>query len=197
VDDKRDAGRFPGGGIYSDSGTLSVVNQSVVSGNVADEVSSTPHGGGGINRIGTSGGASFTIRDSFIIGNHAPKSVAGGIYVQGPDSSSTVLTITGSVLADSSALASGGILIDSAGTGSITGSCITGNKATKVPGNKGGDIDNGNQDQVPFKVANDWWGSPGSPGSVNQFVTTAPILATPSDICASELPTPFPTPAGK
>ncbi len=188
---------FEGGGIYSDSGTVNITNQSVVSGNIANEVSDVPHGGGGINSLGADGNALVTIQDSFVIGNSAPKSVAGGIYVQGPDSSSTVLTITDSVLADNSALASGGVLIDTAGTGSITGSCIVQNKATKVSGNTGGDIDNGNQDQVPFAAANNWWGSAGGAGSVSAFVTTEPVLSAAPAICAGALPTPYPTPSGQ
>jgi len=187
---------FEGGGIYSDSGMVNIVDQSVVSGNVATEVSDVPHGGGGINSLGANGDALVTIKDSFIIGNYAPKSIAGGIYVQGPDSNSTVLTITNSILADNSALASGGILIGD-GTGSITGSCVTGNKATKVSGNVGGDIDNGNTDQVPFVASNNWWGASSGPGSVSQFVTTAPVLTSPPAICAGAIPTPYPTPSGK
>ena len=188
---------FEGGGIYNDSGKVNIIDQSVVSGNVATEVSDIPHGGGGINSLGVGGDALVTIRDSFIIGNQAPKSVAGGIYVQGPESNSTVLKITNSVLADNSALASGGILIDFAGTGSITGSCIVGNKATKVPGNVGGDIDNGNTDQVPFAASNNWWGALSGSGSVSQFVPTAPVLTSPPAICAGAIPTPYPTPSGK
>ena len=186
-----------GGGIYNDSGKLNIIDQSVVSGNVATEVSDIPHGGGGINSLGVGGDALVTLRDSFIIGNQAPKSVAGGIYVQGPESNSTVLKITNSVLADNSALASGGILIDFAGTGSITGSCIVENKATKVPGNVGGDIDNGNTDQVPFAASNNWWGASSGSGSVSQFVTTAPVLTSPPAICAGAIPTSYPTPSGK
>ncbi len=188
---------FEGGGIYSDSGTVNVVDQSVVSGNVATEVSDTPHGGGGINSLGSNGDALVTIKDSFIVGNQAPKSVAGGIYVQGPDSNSTALTITDSVIADNSALASGGILIDMAGTGSITGSCIVENKATKVSGNAGGDIDNGNMDQVPFAATNNWWGASGATGSVSDAVTTSPALTSPPAICAGAIPTPYPTPTSK
>ncbi len=184
---------FEGGGIYSDSGKVNIIDQSVVSGNVATEVSDFPHGGGGINSLGANGDALVTVQDSFIIGNQAPKSVAGGIFAKGLDSNSTVLTITDSILADNSALAAGGILIDS--TGSITGSCIVGNKATKAPGNAGGDIDGGND--ATFAASNNWWGASGRTGSVSQAVTTAPVLTSPPAICAGAIPTPYPTPSGK
>ena len=187
---------FEGGGIYSDSGMVNIVDQSVISGNVATEVSDVPHGGGGINSLDSNGGALVTIKDSFIVGNQAPASIAGGIYVQGSDSNSTILTITNSILSHNSALASGGILIGG-GTGWITGSCIVGNKATKVSGNVGGDVDNGNMDQVPFVASNNWWGASDKPGSVSQFVTTAPILTSPPAICAGAIPTPYPTLSGK
>jgi hypothetical protein len=184
---------FEGGGLYNDGGSVNILDQSVLSGNVATSYHAfISHGGGGINNIGYQGSgdtpAHVTIQDSFIISNQAGGSTGGGIYNQAR------LTVTDSVLSSNVAGAGGAIFSDTQGIGSITGSCILQNQAVSVtPKDFGNGIDNEN-DQ-PFDARQDWWGSPGGPGnSITRNINAASPLNSAPDLCASSLPTPYPTP---
>ncbi len=171
-----------GGGIF-DQGTLSILSGSVISGNTSTESRFTiPTGGGGIATKGNA--AHLTIQDSFIIGNFAPKTIAGGISVGVADSSS--FTMTGSLVANNTAQDGGGI---AGGPGSVTLSCILANQVTEK--SKGGlaDIDGS------LQAGNNWWGHGGQP-QVSPQVTTAPLLTQAPSICADAVPTPFPTIVG-
>ncbi|HEY5269446.1 MAG TPA: hypothetical protein VII97_03860 [Anaerolineales bacterium] len=176
-----------GGGLYNDGGVVNIVNQSIVSGNVASETNaSIPHGGGGINSIGS---AELTIQDSYFIGNQAPGTTGGGIYNQAR------LTVTGSVFAANVSGGGGALFNDSEGLGSITGSCILQNRVMGVtPEGAGNGIDSGSD--TPFDASQDWWGSAAGPGnSVTTGVNAAAFLNAAPLICSATLPTSFPTPA--
>lgn len=176
-----------GGGLYNDGGVVNIVNQSVVSGNVASEMNaSIPHGGGGINSIGS---AELTIQDSYFIGNQAPGTSGGGIYNQAK------LTVTGSVFVANVSGGGGALFNDSEGQGSITGSCILQNQVLGVtPEDYGNGIESGSD--TPFDASQDWWGSAAGPGnSVTTGVNAAPFLNAAPVICSATFPTPFPTPA--
>jgi hypothetical protein len=177
-----------GGGLYNDGGTVTILDQSVISGNVATEKAAfIPHGGGGINNI--SSGA-VTIDQSFVIWNQAAGTTGGGIYNQAS------LKVTGSVLAGNLAGSGGAVFNDSDGTGSISSSCILDNQV--VLAHTAG-LGNGivNDNSAAFDARQNWWGTHAGPGdSLSAGVTGAPYLNAAAGLCASALPTPFPTPAG-
>ena len=178
-----------GGGLYNDGGTINIIDQSVISGNVATEKEAfIPHGGGGINNI--SSGAVITIDQSFVIGNQAAGTTGGGIYNQAS------LTVTGSVLAGNLAGSGGAVFNDSDGTGSITSSCILANQVVLAhTAGLGNGIVNANT--VAFDARQNWWGTPSGPGnSIGPGVTAVPSLNAAAGLCTSAFPTPFPTPPG-
>jgi predicted outer membrane repeat protein len=165
-----------GGGIY-DQGSLDVTGGTVLSGNVAAESQFTiPTGGGAIATRGDS--ARLKVADSFIVGNQAPQSIAGGVSVNVADPSD--FAMTGSVLAGNLASDGGGI---AGGPGSVTGSCFMDNSASSGPG---GDIDG------DLQAGGNWWGPGGSP-SVSGGASTAPVLVSAPPVCAAAIPTPYPT----
>jgi hypothetical protein len=178
-----------GGGLYNDGGTINIIDQSVISGNVATEKKAfIPHGGGGINNI--SSGAVITIDQSFVIGNQAAGTTGGGIYNQAS------LKVTGSVLAGNLSGSGGALFNDSEGNGLITSSCILDNQVllARMAGLGNGIV---NDNTAAFDARQNWWGTPSGPGnSINPGVTAAPSLNTAAGLCASALPTPYPTPAG-
>ncbi len=180
-----------GGGLYNDGGVVNIVNQSIVSGNVASETNvSIPHGGGGVNSIGSAEShTQLTIQDSYFIGNQAPGTSGGGIYNQAK------LTVTGSVFAANVSGGGGALFNDSEGQGSITESCILQNQVLGVtPEDYGNGIESGSD--APFDASQDWWGSAAGPGnSVTTGVNAALFLNAAPAICSETLPTPFPTPA--
>jgi predicted outer membrane repeat protein len=176
-----------GAGLYDEGGTVNVLDGSVFSGNVATEVSATPHGGGGINGLAIGGEhVLVTIQDSYVVDNQAPESIAGAIFVQPSDDdpSSVVLTISHSVIAGNVAEVGGGIV--AGGKGSVTNSCLMNNKSTEPTAGSGADIDG------VVTAANNWWGTGGVP-SVSSDVATSPLLTSPPDICAPGAVTPYPT----
>jgi predicted outer membrane repeat protein len=178
-----------GGGLYNDGGSVNIINQSVISGNVATEQKAfIPHGGGGINNI--SSGAVVTIDQSFVIGNQAAGTTGGGIYNQAS------LKVTGSVLAGNIAGSGGAIFNDSDGSGSVGSSCILNNQVLLAhTAGLGNGIANANS--AAFAASQNWWGTPGGPGnSVSPGVTATPSLSAAAGLCASAPPTPFPTPPG-
>jgi hypothetical protein len=177
-----------GGGIYNDGGSINIINQSVISGNVATEQKAfIPHGGGGINNISS---GTVTIDQSFVIGNQAAGTTGGGIYNQAS------LKVTGSVLAGNVSGSGGAVFNDSQGTGSVTSSCILNNQVLLA---HTAGVGNGivNTNTAAFDASQNWWGTPGGPGSsISPGVTTAPFLNAAAGLCASALPTPYPTPPG-
>ena len=105
-----------GGGIYNDSGTLTVTN-CTLSGNSADQ-------GGAIFTYGT-----LTLLDSMVAGSSAIE--GGGIY-----NYLGTLTVTNSTISGNSATMDGGGLYNNYGTLTLTNSTISGNTA----GEDGGGI---------------------------------------------------------
>jgi hypothetical protein len=178
-----------GGGLYNDGGTINIIDQSVISGNVATEKKAfIPHGGGGINNI--SSGAVITIDQSFVIGNQAAGTTGGGIYNQAS------LKVTGSVLAGNLSGSGGALFNDSEGNGLITSSCILDNQVllARMAGLGNGIV---NDNTAAFDARQNWWGTPSGPGnSISTGVTGAPYLNAAAGLCTSVLPTPFPTPPG-
>lgn len=174
-----------GGGLYNDTGTVNITDQTVISGNVSTEiVSFIPAGGGGI----TNSQGQLAIAGSDILGNQAPHAAGGGIFNNGS------IQMTGSVLADDVAAAGGGLFNYSDGTGSVTGSCILQNQAMAVkPAGFGNGVENDND--TPLDAAGNWWGeASGAGNAVTHGVKADSPLATAPDICSSSVPTPFPTP---
>jgi len=106
-----------GGGIYNDSGTLTVTN-STLSGN-----SSTSSSGGGIFNTGT-----LAVTNSTLSGNSA--GFGGGIFNNGG-----TLTLTNSTLSGNSS--GGGGSIYNTGTLTVTNSTLSGNSATSSGGGGG------------------------------------------------------------
>jgi hypothetical protein len=177
-----------GGGLYNNGGSINIINQSVISGNVATEQKAfIPHGGGGINNNPS---GTVTVDQSFVLGNQAAGTTGGGIYNQAS------LKVTGSVLAGNISGSGGAVYNDSQGTGSISSSCILDNQVllAHTAGLGNGIV---NDNTAAFDARQNWWGTPGGPGnSVSPGVTAAPYLNAAAGLCASALPTPFPTPAG-
>ena len=170
-----------GGGIYNEGGIIQVTNQSVISGNVATWKFNglSPDGGGGINDRADND--QLTIDNSIIIGNQAPASFGGGIIAGGQ-----MTAITGSVLSGNTA-GSGGALEIVNGNVSVTGGCILDNQSLMPKSYNGIE----NDSSVAVEATQNWWG-PNGP-SVGGDVKTASQLTNPPAICASALPTPYPT----
>jgi hypothetical protein len=179
-----------GGGIYNDGGRVNITNSSMVAANLATETNADiPHGGGGINNIGD--GAQVTVSDSFILGNHAEKTTGGGIYNQ------ATLNVANSVLAYNVSGGGGALFNDDLGNGAISNSCIIKNTVVDVtPAGLGSGIESGSE--TPFAASKNWWGAadgpgpfgPGSGDSVTHNVTFSDFLKTAPAICAVDVPTP-------
>ena len=121
-----DNSSITGGGIFNDSGTLSVTG-STLSGNTTN-VTAGGHGGGIYNEGGT-----VTVTDSTLSGNSTSSDGFGGGIIQ----YGGTLSVAGSTLSGNSA-ESGGAIDNDSGTATVTGSTLSGNTSTEF----GGGIEN-------------------------------------------------------